>query len=140
MTMESGSRRKALKFGAAAAVGALVGPYVTRNASAAEPIKLGSLLDGTGALGLEGRRMIQATEFAVGQINDKGGLLGRPVKLIAYDTQSSIQLYTQYAQQLVLQDKVDVIQGGITSASREAIRPIFDRSKTLYFYNTQYEG
>src|ERR1700710_1795550 len=140
MTMESGSRRKALKFGAAAAVGALVGPYVTRNASAAEPIKLGSLLDGTGALGLEGRRMIQATEFAVGQINDKGGLLGRPVKLIAYDTQSSIQLYTQYAQQLVLQDKVDVIQGGITSASHEATRPIFDRSKTLYFYNTQYEG
>lgn len=140
MTMESGSRRKALKFGAAAAMGALVGPYVTRSASAAEPIKLGSLLDGTGALGIEGRRMIQATEFAVGQINDHGGLLGRPVKLIAYDTQSSIQLYTQYAQQLVFQDKVDVIQGGITSASREAIRPIFDRSKTLFFYNTQYEG
>jgi branched-chain amino acid transport system substrate-binding protein len=30
--------------------------------------------------------------------------------------------------------------GGITSASREAIRPIVDRSKTLYFYNNLYEG
>ncbi|MGI4856439.1 MAG: ABC transporter substrate-binding protein [Janthinobacterium lividum] len=140
MTREWGSRRKALKFGAAAALGALAGPYLTKSAFAAEPIKLGSLLDGTGPLGLEGRRMIQTTEFAVNQLNAAGGLLGRQIQLIAYDTQSNIQLYTQYAQQLVFQQKVDVIQGGITSASREAIRPIFDRSKTLYFYNTQYEG
>ncbi|MGI4858524.1 MAG: ABC transporter substrate-binding protein, partial [Janthinobacterium lividum] len=140
MTREWGSRRKALKFGAAAALGALAGPYLTKGAFAAEPIKLGSLLDGTGPLGLEGRRMIQTTEFAVNQLNAAGGLLGRQIQLIAYDTQSNIQLYTQYAQQLVFQQKVDVIQGGITSASREAIRPIFDRSKTLYFYNTQYEG
>ena len=73
-------------------------------------------------------------------LNGQGGLLGRPVKLIQFDTQSSMQMYTQYAQQLALSDKVDVIQGGITSASREAVRPIFDRAKTLYFYNTQYEG
>ena len=51
-----------------------------------------------------------------------------------------MQLYSQYAQQLVLKDRVDVVQGGITSASREAIRPTLDRYKTLYFYNTQYEG
>ncbi|KKB63442.1 urea ABC transporter [Robbsia andropogonis] len=140
MTADFGTRRKALKLGAAAAVGALAGSYLTKSAFAAEPIKLGSLLDGTGPLGLEGRRMIQATEYAVNQINAAGGLLGRQIQLIAYDTQSSIQLYTQYAQKLVFQEKVDVIQGGITSASREAIRPIFDRSKTLYFYNTQYEG
>ena len=30
--------------------------------------------------------------------------------------------------------------GGITSASREAIRPVLGRTKTLYFYNEQYEG
>jgi urea transport system substrate-binding protein len=33
-----------------------------------------------------------------------------------------------------------VVHGGITSASREVIRPVLDRAKTLYFYNTQYEG
>ena len=32
------------------------------------------------------------------------------------------------------------MQGGITSASREAIRPVFDRYKILYFYNVLYEG
>ena len=33
-----------------------------------------------------------------------------------------------------------MVHGGITSASREAIRPILTRYNTLYFYNTQYEG
>ncbi|MBV9076100.1 MAG: transporter substrate-binding protein, partial [Methylobacteriaceae bacterium] len=37
-------------------------------------------------------------------------------------------------------DRVDVVQGGITSASREAIRPVLDHYNTLYFYNTFYEG
>ena len=140
MSKGSMDRRGALKLALAAAAGTVAMPFVSRTGLAAEPIKLGSLLDGTGALGLEGKRMIETTEYAVDLLNKGGGLLGRPIQLIAYDTQSSMQLYTQYAQQLALKDKVDVIQGGITSASREAIRPIFGRSKTLYFYNTQYEG
>ncbi|MFP3441103.1 transporter substrate-binding protein, partial [Pantoea sp. SIMBA_133] len=73
-------------------------------------------------------------------LNKAGGLLGRQIQLSAYDTQSNIQLYTQYAQTLALKEKVDVVFGGITSSSREAIRPILDRAKMLYFYNTQYEG
>ncbi len=140
MTLTGLTRRGALRFGAALAAGALPMPFLTRTARAADPIKLGSLLDGSGAIGLEGSRMIQTTEYAVGVLNEAGGLLGRPIQLIQYDTQSSMQLYSQFAQQLVLKDRVDVIQGGITSASREAIRPTLDRYKTLYFYNTQYEG
>jgi len=131
------NRRGILKVGAA---GAIAMPFFARNALAETPIKLGSLLDGTGPLGLEGRRMIQTTQYAVDKLNADGGLLGRSIQLINFDTQSSMQLYTQYAQKLALEDKVDVVQGGITSASREAIRPILDRFKTLLFYNTQYEG
>lgn len=135
------NRRNTLKLSAAAmGVSTLAAPFYARRAFAADPIKMGSLLDGTGALGLDGTRMIQTTQYAVDLLNAGGGLLGRPIQLIAYDTQSSMQLYTQYAQQLALEDRVDVIQGGITSASREAIRPIFDRAKIVYFYNTQYEG
>jgi urea transport system substrate-binding protein len=66
--------------------------------------------------------------------------LGRQIKVVSYDTQSTMQLYTQYAQRLALEDKVDVIHGGLTSASREAIRPIFSRAKIPFFYNTLYEG
>jgi branched-chain amino acid transport system substrate-binding protein len=103
-------------------------------------IKLGSVLDNSGNLDIYGKPMVMATQLAVEDINAAGGLLGRKIQLIQYDTQSDIALYTKFAQQLARQDKVDVVHGGITSASREAIRQTFKRSNTLYFYNVLYEG
>jgi branched-chain amino acid transport system substrate-binding protein len=132
------TRRHFVQTGALA--GALGMPFVARRAAAAEPIKVGSLLDLSGPIGSAGQPMNLAIKLAVDDCNARGGLLGRKIELVSYDTQSNIQLYSQYAQQLVLKDKVDVVHAGITSASREAIRPVFDRYKTLYFYNTLYEG
>jgi branched-chain amino acid transport system substrate-binding protein len=118
----------------------LAAPGIISRAQAASPIKVGCLLDLTGTLGVYGQPMFDATQLALKEINDKGGLLGRPVSLVSYDTQSNIALYSQYAQRLALSDHVDVVQAGITSASREAIRPVFHRAKILYFYNQVYEG
>src|SRR5215831_7875752 len=92
------------------------------------PIKLGTVLDNSGNLDIYGKPMVQASTLAVEEINAAGGLLGRKVQAIQYDTQSDIALYTKYAQQLARDDKVDVVHGGITSASREAIRQTFKRS------------
>ena len=131
-------RRRLLQVSAATALSA---PFVSRRGFAAnEPIKVGSLLDQSGPIGTSGTPMYYAAQVAVSEINAAGGVLGRPLQLIHYDTQSTIQLYSQYAQELALKDKVSVVQGGITSASREAIRPVFDRYKILYFYNVLYEG
>jgi urea transport system substrate-binding protein len=104
------------------------------------PITVGSILDRTGPLNIYGTAMNDATNMAIDDINDNGGVLGRKLKLVSYDAQSAQEKYAQYANRLALQDKAAVVMGGITSASREAIRPIFDRTKTLYFYNEQYEG
>jgi branched-chain amino acid transport system substrate-binding protein len=41
---------------------------------------------------------------------------------------------------LIQRDKIDVLFAGFASAEREAIRPIVDQYKMLYFYNNQYEG
>jgi urea transport system substrate-binding protein len=103
-------------------------------------IAVGSLLDGTGGLNIYGTVMIDATNFAIDDINAKGGVLGRKLKLSAFDTQSTNDKYVQYADQLMLETKAAVVMGGITSGSREAIRPSIDRNKQLYFYNEQYEG
>ncbi|HYM32349.1 MAG TPA: transporter substrate-binding protein [Candidatus Cybelea sp.] len=103
-------------------------------------IKLGSVLDNSGNLDIYGKPMVMATTLAVEDINAAGGLLGRQIKAIQYDTQSDIALYTKFAQQLAREDKVDVVHGGITSASREAIRQTFKRANVLYFYNVLYEG
>jgi urea transport system substrate-binding protein len=131
------NRRKFLAASGAAAT--ITGfPAIIRAQSG--DIKLGTVLDASGGLDIYGKPMVQASQLAVDELNAAGGVLGRKIKLIQYDTQSDIALYTKFAQQLVREDKVDVVQGGITSASREAIRPTFTRSKTLYFYNTRYEG
>lgn len=135
------SRRNFLRNTAIGGISLAAPSLVGSIARAADgPIKIGSLHDLAGPLAATGEPMVYAVQLAVEEINAAGGLLGRELELVNYDTQSNIQLYSQFAQQLAVRDKVDVIHGGITSASREAIRPIFDRFRTLYFYNTLYEG
>ncbi|HEX3984531.1 MAG TPA: ABC transporter substrate-binding protein [Acidisoma sp.] len=73
------------------------------------------------------------------QSGDKG-LLGQPVKLLSADGQSNNQLWQQLARRMIQQDRVDVLFAGFASAEREAIRPIVDQRKQLYFYTNQYEG
>ena len=52
--------------------------------------------------------MINCLTLAVEDINAKGGLLGRKIALINYDTQSNIQLYTQYATEAATKEHVAV--------------------------------
>ncbi|MBM3396196.1 MAG: urea ABC transporter, partial [Betaproteobacteria bacterium] len=131
------SRRDFVK---ATGAGIMVGALPTELLAQGADIKLGSVLDNSGNLDIYGKPMVMATTLAVEELNAAGGLLGRKIKAVQYDTQSDIALYTKFAQQLSRTDKVDVVHGGITSASREAIRQTFKRGNTLYFYNVLYEG
>ena len=124
--------------GIAAIAAAIVG--ITTPAIGADPVKIGLLEDQSGNFAIAVIPKIQATQLAVEEINAKGGILGRPIKLIHYDTQSDNTRFQEFARRLIQKDKVDVIFGAFSSASREAIRPIMDRYKQLYFYNNQYEG
>jgi branched-chain amino acid transport system substrate-binding protein len=127
-------------FLAAAGAATVAGGFPRLGLAQGKPIKLGSVLDNSGNLDIYGKPMVMATQLAVEELNAAGGLLGRKIQLVQYDTQSDIALYTKFAQQLARQDKVDVVHGGITSASREAVRQTFRRANTLYFYNVLYEG
>jgi urea transport system substrate-binding protein len=132
------SRRQFLASTGTVALGSAV--PISQSFAQGGPIKLGSVLDNSGNLDAYGKPMVMATTLAVEELNEAGGLLGRKIQAIQYDTQSDIALYTKFAQQLARDDKVDVVHGGITSASREAIRQTFRRANTLYFYNVLYEG
>ena len=115
-------------------------PAIVNTAFAAEPITIASMYDLSGGLESTGKPMSDMVAFATEELNAKGGLLGRQIKVVAFDTQTNMQLYAQYAQQAALKDKASVVFGGITSASREVIRPVLDKYKTLYFYDMPYEG
>jgi urea ABC transporter substrate-binding protein len=131
-------KRRAMLAGAAA-LSTLAVPWV-RRADAVAPIKVGLLEDVSGDLAMFGIPKLHGSQLAVEEVNAGGGVLGRPLELIHLDPQGDNARYQEFARRLLQRDKVDVLIGGITSASREAIRPIVDRQKTLYFYTNQYEG
>ena len=79
------------------------------------------------------------TDDVLVQSGEKG-LLGRPLDLVSADGQSNNTLWQQLARRMIQQDRVDVLFAGFASAEREAIRPIVDQRKQLYFYTNQYEG
>ena len=124
-------------FIAAAGAAATPFPVVGR---ASDTIRLGSVLDTSGIFDAYGKPMDMALRLAVQEINASGGLNGKEVEVVSYDTQSDMALYSQYAQLLVRNDDVDVVHGGILSASREAIRQTLRKAGVLYFYNVLYEG
>lgn len=110
-------------------------------AASGDPIVVGSILDVSGLQNVSGTAMYNSLKLAVKQWNEEGGLLGRPVEIKFYDSESDQAKYTQYATEMsTAEDKPDVAMAGINSASREAIRPIFNKNGVLYFYNELYEG
>src|SRR6187549_2812735 len=122
-------------------LGAVLGAAAFGAAQAAEPpLKIGLLEDVSGDLAFMGMPKLHGSQLAVEEINKKGGILGRQIELIHLDPQGDNARYQEFARRLVGRDKVDVLIGGITSASREAIRPIINRTSTPYFYTNQYEG
>lgn len=129
-------RRSLLVLAGAASVAAML----AAPALAADPIKMGLLEDVSGDLALMGMPKLHGAQLAVEEINKAGGVMGRQIELIHLDPQGDNARYQEFARRLTGKDKVDVLIGGITSASREAIRPIMDRTTILYIYTNQYEG
>lgn len=102
--------------------------------------KIGAIFDLTGGLNIYGIQQNNALNLAVESINAAGGVNGEPVTVVGYDAQSELSKYTQFAQTSVLRDGISAMFAGLTSSSREAIRPIFRKANIPYFYSSLYEG
>ncbi|CAA0107591.1 Aliphatic amidase expression-regulating protein [Starkeya nomas] len=109
-------------------------------ALAADPIKLGVLEDQSGDFAAVTNGKVNAIQLAADEINKAGGIAGRPLELVIYDTQSDNTRYQEFMRRVLQRDKVDAVFAGFSSASREAYRPIVNQFNGLAFYNNQYEG
>ncbi|KAA0969600.1 urea ABC transporter substrate-binding protein [Aureimonas fodinaquatilis] len=107
---------------------------------AQEAIKLGVLEDQSGDFAAATAVKVHAIELAAEEINAAGGIAGRPLELVVYDTQSDNTRYQEFMRRVFQRDKVDAVFAGFSSASREAYRPIVNQFDGLAFYNNQYEG
>ena len=130
------TRRKllALTSAAAGALGAtILVPAPWRDAfGQAKPYKVGVLqpLSGTGAAG--GKTALVGTQMAVDRINHSGGVNGRPIELVVADYESKPDVGRRKAEKLVLEDKVDVAEGGYLSNVCLACMPVFEEAKTVW--------
>ena len=100
--------------------------------NAADPIKIGFGMALTGPLAANGKMSLVAMQVWEDDINSKGGLLGRPVKLVYYDDQSNpTQVPAIYAKLLDV-DKVDLIVSGYASTQIAAAMPVAMQHKKLF--------
>ena len=111
-----------------------------RTTSDSRPIKVGLIADQTGPLSFVGLANANVARMVVGDINAKGGLLGREVKLYIEDSETTDAAAAAAAARLVEQG-VDVVLGGIYSSARQAIKSVAVlQAGKLYIYPEQYEG
>lgn len=102
---------------AALALGALaVTPVV-----AGESIKIGSFLAVTGPAAFLGDPEKKTLELYVEKINAQGGVIGKPLELVLYDTGLNAKKAVTFVKRLVEQDQVDVIVGGTTTGETMAV-------------------
>jgi urea transport system substrate-binding protein len=78
--------------------------------------------------------------MAIAELNEAGGLLGRPLEAVVVDPASSWPSFADKARALVRDAKVAVTFGCWTSASRKAALPAFEEHGGLLFYPAAYEG
>ncbi len=103
-------------------------------------IKVGVLHSLSGTMSISEVAVKDGTLMAIDEINAKGGLLGKKIVPVVEDGASDWPTFAEKAKKLILKDKVVVVFGCWTSASRKAVLPVFEKNDHLLFYPVQYEG
>jgi branched-chain amino acid transport system substrate-binding protein len=113
------------------ALAAALAAFACVAAQAQEPIKIGFSMALTGPLAANGKQALLGMKIWEEEINAKGGLLGRPVKLVYYDDQSQPAPVPAIYTKLIDVDKVDLILGPYATVPSAAAMPVAIQKKKL---------
>ncbi|GAB2815970.1 urea ABC transporter substrate-binding protein [Streptomyces daliensis] len=103
-------------------------------------VKVGLLNSLSGTMAISEVTVRDALRLAVDEINADGGVLGRKIVPVSEDGASDWPTFAEKSQKLIKKDRVAAVFGCWTSASRKAVKPVFERNRSLLFYPVQYEG
>ena len=109
-------------------------------AASGETIKVGLLHSLSGTMAISETTVVDAEELAIEEINKAGGILGKQIEIVKEDGASDWPTFAEKATKLIDQDKVAVVFGCWTSASRKAVLPVFESKNHMLWYPVQYEG
>jgi branched-chain amino acid transport system substrate-binding protein len=125
-------RRTLLKTAAAAGALQIASPFVI-TARAADELKIGLDNPLTGTYAALGKNELIGAQFALEQINAKGGILGRKVELLVEDsTSGDAGTAVQKARKLIDRDQVNFLVGNINSALAQAIANVAYEKKIFH--------
>ncbi len=126
------TRRSLLATGSAMVLAAGLGLSTPVLAQSGEPIKIGFSMALTGGLASNGKAALAAMQIWEEEINGRGGLIGRPVKLIYYDDQSNGATVPGIYTKLLDVDKVDLLLSGYSTAAIAPAMPIVIQKKMVF--------
>src|SRR6201993_3620331 len=128
----SRQRRLVLKVAAAAGLMQVAAPFIIK-ARGEEPIKFGLDDPLTGTYAELGKNEQIGCQFAIDQINARGGLLGPTAELRVEDsTSADTGIAVQKARKLIERDKVDFFLGNVNSAMAIALGEVSNELKKLH--------
>ena len=101
-------------------------------AHAAPPIKIGAFLSVTGPASFLGDPEQKTLELYVDKINAAGGVLGRKLQLVSYDSAGDAEKARTFVKRLIEEDKVDAIVGGSTTGETMAVIPLIEQAQVPF--------
>lgn len=97
-----------------------------------KPIVIGGSLPLTGQFAETGQWIERGMKFWAKEVNEKGGLLGRPVEFKIYDDESNVNKAVTFAEKAITVDKVDLLFGGYPGTAARAVMPVAEKHKYVY--------
>jgi branched-chain amino acid transport system substrate-binding protein len=125
MTLPSAIRSRALRYAFAASALA-----VSAGASAQEALKIGAIFATSGPSAFLGVPEERGLRLKVDEINRNGGINGRKIEVVQYDTEGNTTKAAQLARRLIESDKVLAIVGPSSSGESLQVLPIANELKT----------
>ncbi|HEY9877971.1 MAG TPA: transporter substrate-binding protein, partial [Leptolyngbyaceae cyanobacterium] len=103
-------------------------------ASGGDTVKVGILHSLSGTMAISETTVVDAEKLAIKEINAAGGVLGKQIEAVEEDGASDWPTFAEKAEKLIDQDKVSVVFGCWTSASRKAVLPVFESKDHMLWY------
>jgi branched-chain amino acid transport system substrate-binding protein len=97
-----------------------------------KPIVIGITADSSGQYANSGEEDKRGVLMAIKEFNDRGGVLGRPIKWVHLDTETTPATGSRVAERLIKQDKVAFLIGGVSSGVANAISQVAQKYGVIY--------
>lgn len=98
-----------------------------------EPIIIGFTSDASGQYANSGAMDRRGMIMAIEEFNANGGVLGRPIEWIHYDTETNPATGTRVAERMINQDGVSFMVGAVSSGVANAISQVAQDNGVIYF-------